>query len=160
MKHLYPSTILLTVLSLLPGCSRGPGSVPSAGGWIIKLSALPPHVRQHLLETFDTAKTSRREHTGFPQLKGDTITDNPRKFDAGCVIQEGFSQTLFIRAKEVAGSWVVEYEEGGPSRGKAALVLSPDKAGILHREVPAAIGLSPPDAETAVSLLQRRRVLP
>lgn len=159
MKRLPLPAVLLLIANLLPGC--GPGSAPDSGSWITKLSGLPPHVRQGVLEAFDAPRSRRGEHPGLPRIEKETITDDRNKFDPTCSAAEGYSKRLFLRAKEAAGSWIVEYEYGGIVQETNVLVLSPDKAGILHRKALADIGLRTPDAGAAVSiLLQKGRISP
>ncbi|RYD34330.1 MAG: hypothetical protein EOP86_11220 [Verrucomicrobiaceae bacterium] len=157
MKRLPPFAILLLIPALFSGC--GPGSASNAGPWITRLSALPPYLHDSLLETFDVTGALRRERSCFLPMETVIITDDPDEFNPGCAVRAGFSHTLFLRAKEVGDSWVVEYEYGGAAHGRAVLVLSPDKDGILRREAPATFGLPAPDAEAAVSMLLRREWL-
>lgn len=144
MNRIHLPAALTLFLSVLPGC--GP---PPKGPWITKLSALPPPVRQGLFESFRPSAAFLREHPDYRERKEEEIiTDVPGKFGGGCSIPEGFAGKLFLRAKEAAGSWVVEYKYGGVAHGTDVLVLSPDKTGVFRLQPPPATAA--PNAETVV----------
>ncbi|MES2709013.1 MAG: hypothetical protein V4726_20625 [Verrucomicrobiota bacterium] len=154
MRSLLTVTVLS--LALLSGCGR-PG-IAGAPSWSTKLSALPEDVRHCLLDHFDYSKSFRRKHPEYPSAKAEEIiTDNPRQFNAGCVVPSGFAGTLFVRAKEVGPYWIIEYEYGGVARGSDVLILSRNGIGGLRKADRSVLAPNERNADTIARILAGKK---